>query len=140
MEKNYEYDNIISLAKKHNLKKIMIMRNSWNQGNWYMNNIYTAGSEHGSVLDDGYAQVQAIDGMLMVTQYDLPWREDIYTRWHFYDWAHSMEFLKKGYKIVVPNPKEPWVFHDHGIISHEGYHYWKDVFLKENEVLLKEFI
>ena len=34
MEKNYEYDNIISLAKKHNLKKIMIMRNSWNQGNW----------------------------------------------------------------------------------------------------------
>jgi len=34
LEKNYEYDNIISLAKKHNLKKIMIMRNSWNQGNW----------------------------------------------------------------------------------------------------------
>ena len=30
----YEYDNIICLAKKHNFKKIMIMRNSWNYGNW----------------------------------------------------------------------------------------------------------
>ncbi len=30
---NYEYDNIISLAKKHNFKKIMIMRNSWDSGN-----------------------------------------------------------------------------------------------------------
>ena len=33
-EKTFEYDNIISLAKKSNYKKIMIMRNSWNNGNW----------------------------------------------------------------------------------------------------------
>lgn len=31
---NYEYDNIMSLARKHNFKKIMIMRNSWGYGNW----------------------------------------------------------------------------------------------------------
>lgn len=31
---DYEYDNIMNLAKKHNLKKIMIMRNSWSNGNW----------------------------------------------------------------------------------------------------------
>ncbi len=31
---NYEYDNIMALAKKHNLKKIMIIRNSWSNGNW----------------------------------------------------------------------------------------------------------
>ncbi len=30
----YEYDNIISLAKKSNYKKIMIMRNSWGKENW----------------------------------------------------------------------------------------------------------
>ena len=29
-----EYDNIISLAKKSNYKKIVIMRNSWATGNW----------------------------------------------------------------------------------------------------------
>lgn len=31
---DYEFDNIMSLAKKNNLKKIMIMRNSWSDGNW----------------------------------------------------------------------------------------------------------
>lgn len=31
---DYEYDNIMNLAKKYNFKKIMIMRNSWNNGNW----------------------------------------------------------------------------------------------------------
>lgn len=34
MEQKYEYDNIMSLAKKSGYKKIMIMRNSWNFGNW----------------------------------------------------------------------------------------------------------
>lgn len=29
-----EYDNIISLAKKSNYKKIMIVRDSWGKGNW----------------------------------------------------------------------------------------------------------
>ena len=31
---NYEYDNVMSLTRKHNFKKIMIMRNSWDNGNW----------------------------------------------------------------------------------------------------------
>ena len=29
-----EYDNIIALAKKSNYKKIMIIRDSWENGNW----------------------------------------------------------------------------------------------------------
>jgi len=29
-----EYDTILLLAKKSNFKKIMIMRDSWNAGNW----------------------------------------------------------------------------------------------------------
>ena len=29
-----KYDNIMSLAKESNYKKIMIMRNSWSNGNW----------------------------------------------------------------------------------------------------------
>lgn len=31
---DYEYDNIMGLAKKYNLKKLMIMRNSRSNGNW----------------------------------------------------------------------------------------------------------
>ena len=34
MNSEFEYDNILNLARKHNFKKIMIMRNSWNTGNW----------------------------------------------------------------------------------------------------------
>ncbi len=34
MSDKIEYDTILSLAKKSNFKKIMIMRDSWNAGNW----------------------------------------------------------------------------------------------------------
>jgi hypothetical protein len=41
MADNYEYDNIMSLAKKAGYKKIMVMRNSWGQGNWAIVNSVT---------------------------------------------------------------------------------------------------
>jgi hypothetical protein len=31
---NNGYDNIMNLARENNYKKIMIMRNSWGEGNW----------------------------------------------------------------------------------------------------------
>ena len=34
MNNQYEYNNIMALAKESGYKKIMIMRNSWNYGNW----------------------------------------------------------------------------------------------------------
>lgn len=34
----YDYDNIMSLAKQHKFKKILIMRNSWSDGNWALVN------------------------------------------------------------------------------------------------------
>ena len=37
----YEYDNIMSLAKKAGYKKIMIMRNSWGNGGWAIVNSVT---------------------------------------------------------------------------------------------------
>ena len=41
MADNYEYDNIMSLAKKAGYKKIMVMRNSWGQENWAIVNSVT---------------------------------------------------------------------------------------------------
>ena len=41
MADNYEYDNIMSLAKKAGYKKIMVMRNSWGQGHWAIVNSVT---------------------------------------------------------------------------------------------------
>ncbi len=34
MTTQFEYDNIICLARKNGFKKIIIMRNSWGQGSW----------------------------------------------------------------------------------------------------------
>ncbi len=47
----------------------------------------------GNVKND-YEQVRVIDGLIMVTQYDLPWREDLFLGWHFYDVSQCLEFLK----------------------------------------------
>lgn len=79
-----------------------------------------------------FAEVQCIDGLMMITQYDLPWREDIFTGWHFYDSAHSMEFIQAGYKVVVPRQCEPWCVHDCGVANiSNGYEEFRKVFLNE---------
>ena len=60
--------------------------------------------------------VEAIDGFFMATQYDIPWREDIFTNFDFYDVSQSKEFTKRGYKVVVPKMGKPICVHDDGII------------------------
>ena len=61
-----------------------------------------------------YVHVAAIDGLFMATQYDLPWRADLFHGWHFYDISQSREFINAGYKVVIPHQQEPWVIHDCG--------------------------
>lgn len=56
--------------------------------------------------------VEAVDGLLMATQYDVPWREDIFKDFDFYDVSGSFEMRKHGYQVLVPYMKEPWVIHD----------------------------
>lgn len=76
-------------------------------------------------------EVEAIDGLLMVTQYDIPWREDLFDKWDFYDCSQSQEFLKRGYKVVVPELKEPWCLHDSTISYLTSYDEERVKFLRE---------
>lgn len=78
-----------------------------------------------------YSPVQAIDGLLMATQYDIPWREDLFTGWDFYDVSQSMEFAKQGYHIGVPYQEIPWVLHDCGFLHLKEYHIYRKRFLEE---------
>ncbi len=59
-------------------------------------------------------EVSAVDGLLMITQYDVPWREDLFQGWDFYDISQSYEFQRAGYRVGVPaqDPVRPWAFHD----------------------------
>ena len=55
-------------------------------------------------------EVEAVNGSLIATQYDIPWREDILSGWEFYDVAQSLEMRRAGYKVVVPYQREAWCY------------------------------
>lgn len=58
-------------------------------------------------------EVDAVDGFLIATQYDIPWREDLFDGWDYYNISQCMEFKRAGYRIVVPAQREPWTIHLH---------------------------
>lgn len=100
-------------------------------GKIYTSNIYTMKELKGMDIKSYYELVDAVDGMLMVTQYDLPWREDVFTGWHFYDISQSLEFRNAGYQVVVPQMQKPWCIHDDGYSDLEHYEEERKKFLKE---------
>jgi len=59
-----------------------------------------------------FTEVKGIDGLIMITQYDLLWRDDIFDGRYFYDLSQSVEFLRKGFKVVVPHQDNSWCIHD----------------------------
>ena len=59
-----------------------------------------------------YMEVEAVDGLCIATQYDIPWREDLFDGWHLYDTSMCKEMQRAGYKVVVPNQSEDfWCIH-----------------------------
>lgn len=83
-----------------------------------------------------FQPVQAIDGVFMATQYDLPWREDIFRAWHFYDISQSLEFGRQGYEVVIPQQQEPWCVHACGRKPIGDYHHWREIFIREYDTVL----
>lgn len=76
--------------------------------------------------------VKAIDGLIMITQYDVPWREDIFDGWHFYDISQCFEFTKAGYDVAIPKQEKSWCMHDCGIVNiQNGYEEYRQRFIKE---------
>ncbi len=81
-------------------------------------------------LEKKDAKVFAIDGMFMMTQYDIPWREDDLNGWDFYDFSQSLEFAHRGYEIWVPAQQEPWCIHDCGYLKLSNYDERQEQFLR----------
>lgn len=75
--------------------------------------------------------VEAVDGVLIATQYDIPWREDLFTHFDFYDISQSFEMRKAGYQILVPYQETPWVIHDSGFVKLTYYDEERKKCLKE---------
>ena len=87
-------------------------------------------------LTDGIKDVESIDGMLMATAFDLPWREDLFDGWDLYDISQSFEFRKAGYRVVVPEQTKPWVAHDSENVSLQGYDKYRLIALEEYKDML----
>ncbi|MCI8494308.1 MAG: hypothetical protein HFI74_01305 [Lachnospiraceae bacterium] len=109
-----------------------ILYPAWNVGATYACDTQDAGIKQGrNPQPDSCQEVEALDGMLMATQYDISWREDLFTEWDFYDISQSFEFRKKGYLVVVPYQKEPWCMHDCGRTKLHNYDQGRRVLLQE---------
>ena len=80
----------------------------------------------------GGREVVAIDGLITVTQYDVKWREDLFTGFHYYDIAQSFEFKKYGYKVFVPFQDKPWVIHNCNFANLIDYE-------KQSHILVDEY-
>lgn len=56
-------------------------------------------------------EVETIDDLFMATQYDIIWRDDVLEEQAFCDVSQSLEFQKRGYKVVVSAQEEAWVLY-----------------------------
>ena len=62
--------------------------------------------------EGAWQEVEAVDGLFIATQYDVGWRQDIFTGWHLYDTSECKEMQRHGYKVVVPNQQADfWCIH-----------------------------
>lgn len=109
-----------------------VIWDAWNVGSTYGCSYMSAFRLKGERDQEGkYTEAEAVDGMLMATQYDLEWREDLKLGWDFYDISQSLEFRRKGYRVVVPSQKEPWCMHDCGYSKLARYDEARAHILKE---------
>ncbi|MFP3153755.1 glycosyltransferase family protein [Lachnospiraceae bacterium ZAX-1] len=100
-------------------------------GMLYTNTVVVAKGALFGEIEDDYCKVEAIDGLMMITQFDLPWRKDLFDKWDFYDISQSAEFRRKGYSIVVPQTTLPWCIHDDGFLNMEYYYGEREKYIKE---------
>ncbi|MHC1682463.1 MAG: glycosyltransferase family protein [Clostridiaceae bacterium] len=88
-------------------------------------------------IEAPFKEAKMVDGLMIITQYDIEWREDIFNGWHFYDVSQCMEFIRHGYKIVIPHQITPWCLHDcYKVGDWNDYNYHRMNFLKEYSDLI----
>jgi glycosyltransferase involved in cell wall biosynthesis len=62
---------------------------------------------------EGYESVCFLDGHVLITQYDLSWRSDLFKGNFYYGESHSLEFIKAGYDVGIPTQDKPWFMLDY---------------------------
>lgn len=78
-------------------------------------------------------EVEAVDGCLIATQYDIPWREDLFDGWDFYDISQCFEFKRQGKIVAIPYQSANWIYHDNGHAKMTNYDHYRKIFAEEYE-------
>lgn len=82
-------------------------------------------------LDRTPYYVDAVDGLLLVTQYDVNWRTDLFDGWDFYDISQCFEIYRAGYKVAVPYQEQAWCYHDNTYSKMLKYQFYCQKFAEE---------
>ena len=84
-------------------------------------------------MESNYEEVYAIDGLMMITNVDIEWKDNIFDGWDFYDISHSRDMINIGKKVVVPRQANHWCIHDDGLMKLDKYFKYREIF--ENEYM-----
>ncbi len=109
----------------------------WSDGTWrrtgeiLVDRVYERDYSFFARAEGEFSEVITLDGLLIATQYDIPWREDLFQGWDYYDASQSVEFWKAGYKVVVPYMDAPWCLHENDLLNMAAYDQWRNVFVRE---------
>lgn len=122
---------MLGMAGALELGSSKVMWNYRRVGKIYNGNSYGMKDWLIGEVEGEYCNVEAIDGLLMATQYDIPWRDDVFKRWDFYDVSQSLEFRRAGYDVVVPHMDKPWCIHDGGFMNLKYYYEERDKLFQE---------
>lgn len=124
---------MVGMLGAEHLSKDGVMWHENRCGDFYrLEEMIQNGLETVEQLESGLREVEVLDGFLIATQYDIPWREDILKEWDFYDVSQCIEFRRAGYKIVIPAQNPSWTIHAGYVPGLWNYN-------KNREIILKEY-
>lgn len=125
---------LIGMVGRKKLPEKLMVAADWDIGNI----IFNGGSiEKEPTKSEKFTEVEAVDGLLLATQYDVDWRMDLFDGWDFYDISQCQEFRRRGYKVVVPYQGEAWCDHDNTYSRLEKYFFYQQKFCEEYQDIKK---
>ena len=106
-----------------------IMWEEKSNGSFYTTCIYTTRRKISPPTKQNYQEVDAIDGMLMATQYDIAWRSDLFDGWDFYDASLSIEYRRHDYKLAIILCSYALLIHNDGLLNLKDYNKYRHIFI-----------
>ncbi|WP_182188061.1 glycosyltransferase [Pectinatus frisingensis] len=109
----FESDETIGLIGVSGIKYVPIYENdqaaTYRYGEYYYldKNNKPRNCKYNSISSK-YEIVQGISNIMLATQYDLPWREELPDMELYYNVSYSMEFIRKKLRVIVPMQLKPW--------------------------------